>query len=130
MKPDSSRIQTQAGITFVGGVVLVFFLGLFVLAGIRLLPLYFESLNVSRALTSLQSNLVGNPTDASIRAALSKRFWVDDVHSVSAADADITFADKVVTVQLIYAAEASYIGHVGLVLHFDKSVQLMTNDTP
>ncbi len=130
MNRQPHGIRTQTGVTFVGGAILVFFFGLFVLAAIRVLPLYMESLSVSHALASLESSVVGAPTDAAIRSALSKRFSVDDVRSVSAADADITVNDKIVTVQLSYAAEASYIGRLGLVLHFDKSVQLMANDTP
>ncbi len=128
MHPQS--IRSQAGITFFGGVILIFFIGLFVLAIIRLVPIYSESFNVGHALTGLQSGVVGGVSDAAIRSSLGKRFDVDDVHSVSPADADITVDNKVVTVRISYAAETSYLGNLGLVVHFDKSVQLTATDTP
>jgi Domain of unknown function (DUF4845) len=118
--------RRQRGITFVGGLILVAFIGMFVYAGIRLTPLYVEYLNVSKVFDSLKSETEGSVSAQSIRSSLERRFGIDDIHSLDWHDVEITREGTAWTVHAAYDAQTPFISNVGFVVHFEKTVTLST----
>ena len=120
----------QRGMTFFGGLILIGFIGVFVYALIRLTPLYVERLNVSRDLHGLASVADSLSSEGQVREALNRRFQVDEVKSVSAAEAVITRQGMSFAVHLAYTAETPFIDPVGLTVRFDDTVVLSRASGP
>ncbi len=112
----------QGGMTALGLLILIAFVGLFVYAAIRLLPVYLEYFNVVRAMESVKSDTDGGA--AALRNSLEKRFDIEDIKSLSYKDIEIRRDGATWVLHAAYDAEAPYLGNVGLVAHFDKTVTL------
>jgi hypothetical protein len=117
--------RKQQGMTLIGMLITAAFVGLFVLAGIRLAPVYIEYLAVSKALDSAQSELGGTaPTPQDIRKLISRRFDVDNVTSIAAKDIEITRLSQGYKVEADYEGRATYIANLSLVAKFNKAVEI------
>lgn len=127
--PQDGRFH-QRGVTFFGGLLLLLILGVFAMGLIRLMPAYTEYLSVSRALTGLSSGLAAGASVGDVRAALARRFEIDEVKHVSANDAVVEVDNTGTHVHLVYDARVSFIDPVQLVLHFDKTVMLRAGNGP
>jgi hypothetical protein len=118
----------ERGITAVGLIILITFLGLFVYAGIRLLPLYLEYMNVVRSMQTAKSDAESGAQ--AIRIALEKRFDIEDIKSLSYKDIEISKEGSTWVVHAAYDAQTDFIGNVGFVVHFDKTVNLSGTPSP
>ena len=116
--------NTQRGITFIGILILVTFIGLFVYAGIRLVPLYLEYMNIAKTLDTVKSNMTSVDSAQSIRVAVDKRLFIDAVTVIEAKDLIITRDGAAWVVRAEYDAEAPFIANISFSVHFDKSVVL------
>jgi hypothetical protein len=114
----------QRGITAIGFVILAMFIGLFVYAGIRLLPVYMEYMNIAKALDKLKQDSTGLDSQTAIRNVLDKAFNIDYVSSLDARDILITREGNNWSVRAEYDAPAPFVGNVSFVVHFDKIVIL------
>jgi hypothetical protein len=114
----------QRGITMLGLLILVTFLGLFVYAGIRLVPVYLEYMNIAKTLESLKSETGGAASPTVIRNILGKRFDSSYITSIEPKDVDITKDGDFFLVRATYDAVAPFVGNVDFVVHFDKSVSV------
>lgn len=118
----------ERGITAIGLIILVVFVGLFVYAGIRLVPVYLEYFNVLKAVEGLKSDADAGPQ--AMRIALEKRFDIDDVKSVSSKDIEITKNGHNWDLHILYDAEAPFVANVNFIVHFDKTVNLSGSAGP
>lgn len=116
--------HTERGITFIGALILVAFVGLFVYAGIRLLPLYLEYMNIAKAMDTVKADMTSVDSPQSIRVALDKRFFIDAVTVIEAKDLDIKRDGASYVVRAVYDAEAPFVANVSFSVHFDKTVVL------
>jgi len=112
----------ERGITFIGICILVTFIGLFVYAGIRLVPVYLEYMNIAKALDTVKADLTTVDSPTTIRTALDKRFFIDQVTVISAKDLEITRDGPAWTVHCVYDADAPFVANVSFSVHFDKTV--------
>lgn len=116
--------HSQRGMTVLGFIILVGFLLIFVFAAMRLVPVYVEYMEVSKALDSMKSVEAGAMSSIAIRTAIEKRFNVDDVHSIDAKDLEIKRDGEGWMVRALYDAEAPFVANVSFLVHFDKSTHL------
>ena len=116
--------HSQRGITFIGALILVTFIGLFVYAGIRLVPVYLEYMNIAKAMDTVKVDLTAVDSPQSIRVALDKRFFIDAVTVITAKDLEITRDGAAWVVRAVYDADAPFVANVSLSVHFDKTVVL------
>lgn len=116
--------QRQRGITFIGLLFLIALIALPVYAVIRLVPVYLNYLNVSRALESLKTEFRGAPDPGGIRRSLEKHWQIDDTTGLQVKDIEIVKEDGGVTVHAAYDDKVSYIGDISLVVSFDKSIRI------
>jgi hypothetical protein len=121
-------IRRQRGMTTLGVIILIAFVGMFVYAGIRLTPVYLEYFNVVRAVEGLKSDADQGPP--AMRIALEKRFDIEDIKSLSWKDVEFQKEGGGWSAHIAYDAQASYIGNVGFVVHFDKTVTLSGSSLP
>lgn len=115
----------QRGATFIGMVTIIAILGLGLYAGIRLVPLYLEYMNVVRALDQVSTEYSGQSTNANtLRVALGRRWEVEDIKSLDPKDIDIHKEGDEFIMNAVYRAEAPFVANVSLVVDFDKTVSI------
>ena len=121
-------IRRQRGMTTLGLIILIAVVGMFVYAGIRLTPVYLEYFNVVRAVEGLKSDVEqGVPA---MRIALEKRFDIEDIKSLSWKEIEFQKDGSAYSAHIAYDAQATYIGNVGFIVHFDKTVMLSGSSQP
>ena len=77
----------QRGATFLGMLIIGSIIGLGVYALIRLWPLYFEYMEVARAMEQTAKEHSGNPTSPpELRKSLDRRWTIEDIKTISPKD--------------------------------------------
>lgn len=130
MNSSLASRRRERGITALGALILIVFIGLFVYAGIRLTPVYLEYMNVSKALNRLATQVDSSATPDQIRRAIEKQFDIDDVKSLDWRDIELSKAGGTWTVHAAYDARAPYISNVAFTVHFDKTVTVGPSSGP
>ena len=119
-------MQRQQGMTLIGMVLVALVAGIFVLAAIRLVPVYLEYMKVDSALNAMKSDLDGsNAGPGQIRSAVERRFDIDDVRSIRPRDLAIERTANGYQVSADYEGRAPFIGNIYFVVVFDKTVEVV-----
>lgn len=115
----------QRGITAIGFIFLVVFIGLFVFAGLRLTPVYLNYMKVVGVLDGVLTEFDGqNPSRAAIRTSIGRRFDVESVSEITARDIKVTSEAGGFTVEAVYAHSTPFIANVSFTVDFDKKVTI------
>jgi hypothetical protein len=116
----------QAGVTFIGWVILLTPFAIVVYAGMRLTPIYLNYMKVSKALDKAGSELKGNTAKGAdnIRVAIDKNFDIDMVEFPTTKDFKFTREDAVWVVEAAYEDEAPLFGNISIHVSFDKIVRI------
>ena len=112
----------QRGITVLGLLILVSFIGVFLYAGVRLTPVFLEYMNVAKVLEGLKCEVGSGATAASIQRTIEKHFDIDDVHSITAKDVEVSREGTDLQVHVAYDAYTPFVANVGFLVHFEKTV--------
>jgi hypothetical protein len=113
----------QAGMTTLGLIILVLFVGLFVFGGMRLTPIYLNYMKVAGVVSGVQTEFDGaNATRASIRNYISRRFDIESVGIINAKDVTVSKVDGGYEVAATYSHKAPFIANVSFVVDFDNRV--------
>ena len=111
----------QAGMTTLGLIILVVFVGLFAFAGIRLTPVYLNYMKVAGVVEGVTSEFDGaNATRSAIRSSISRRFDSESVGEITAKDVTVTKVAEGHEVAATYSHKAPFIANVSFVVDFDK----------
>lgn len=111
----------QRGATFLGILTIVIILGAGVYGVVRLIPIYSEYFSVVRALEQTAKENPGG-TPQTLRNSLSRRWTVEDIHSLDWTDIEIKRAGSGYSMRAWYRAEAPFVSNISLVVDFDKTV--------
>ncbi len=118
-------LRRQRGVTAIGWLVLLIPFAIVIYAGVRLLPLYLNYMNVSRTLNSLADQYRGGSvTPDDIRNSISKHFEIDEVNYPTIRDISITRAGQGWQVEAAYYDQAPLFAHITLQVKFDKVVDV------
>jgi len=113
----------QTGMTTLGLIILVSFVGIFAFAGIRLTPVYLNYLKISGVVSGVYTEFDGtNATRAAIRSSISRRFDIESVGVITARDVKVTKVDGGHEVAAIYSHKSPFVANVSFVVDFDKRV--------
>lgn len=119
-------MRRQQGMTLIGMVLVAFIAGIFVLAGIRLVPIYLEYMKVDAALDAMKADLDGsNAGPGQIRTSLGRRFDIDSVTSIHQRDVIIERTANGYQVRADYEGRTPFIGNVYFLVDFKKSVEVL-----
>ena len=119
-------LAKQQGITLLGFLIVAAFLGLFVLAGMKLAPVYLEFAKIQSTLEKVRDEQQGGkPSIEQMRSAIQRRFDIEDVRVISAKDVKITRVEGGFELRATYPGRTSYIGNLWLVAEFDTAVEVM-----
>ncbi len=111
------------GMTTLGFLILVVFVGLFAFAAIRLAPVYLNYIKVAGVLDGVFEEFDSqNPSRAAIRTSINRRFDVESVSVISARDIKVTADTGGFLVEANYDHTTPFIGNVNFTVKFDKQV--------
>jgi hypothetical protein len=118
-----SALRRQEGMTTLGLIILVAFVGLFAFAGLRLTPVYLNYMKVQGVLNGVHEEFDGtNPSRSAIRSSISRRFDVESVSEITANEVTVTSTEKGYEVRAKYTHVAPFIANVSFSVQFDKAV--------
>jgi hypothetical protein len=113
--------RQQAGMTTLGLIILVIFVGLFAFAGLRLTPVYLNYMKVIGVVDGVHKEFDGaNATRSAIRTSISRRFDIESIGNLTAKDVKVTPVDGGFEVAATYAHKSPFIANVSFVVDFDK----------
>jgi hypothetical protein len=116
--------HSQAGITALGFLILAILVGAVGFAVLKVTPMYIKAIRMDTILEDTQRELSGESvTPAAIRAALSRRFSVEDVNLDQSA-LKITQSKNGYTLRVQYDDRAPYVANMYLLVAYDKQVEI------
>ncbi|MEJ2601794.1 MAG: DUF4845 domain-containing protein [Gammaproteobacteria bacterium] len=115
----------QYGMTTLGMLILVAFIGLFVFAGIRLAPVYLEHMKIVSVLDGVKAEYSGqNPSRDDIKRSLSRRFDVESINIISDKDVKIRKVADGYVLEAAYENRTPFIANISFAVTFDKKVDV------
>jgi hypothetical protein len=119
---DKRRMKKrQAGMTTLGLIILVAFVGMFAFAGIRLTPVYLNYMKIVGIVDGVREEFDGTGASRSmITQSLRRRFDIESVAEITARDLKVTQVDGGFEVAATYSHKAPFIANVSFVVDFDK----------
>jgi len=111
----------QAGMTTLGLIILVSFIGIFTFAGIRLTPIYLNYMKVAGVVSGVQGEFDGqNATRTAIRNSIQRRFDIESVGVITAKEVKVTKVDGGHEVAATYSHKAPFIANISFIVDFDE----------
>lgn len=111
----------QTGMTTLGLIILVAFVGVFAFAGIRLTPVYLNYMKVVGVINGVQEEFDGNgPNRSSIRSSITRRFDIETIGEITAREVKVTQVDGGFEVAATYSHKTPFVANVSFVVDFDK----------
>ena len=127
MKSIAAR-QPQAGMTYMGMLIMLIVIAFFAVVVIKVLPLYLEHFNVTSSLQSLARDTKdqhGTLTPAEADKLLRNRLGINDVQHVTEDDIHVTRDGNNLVVEVSYEARVHLFGNLDVVAKFpDNRVEL------
>ena len=118
-------MRRQRGVTLIGWLILLIPFALVVYAGIRLLPVYLNYLDVAHTLDQVASEYRsggGAVSADQIRTAIAKHFEIDEVTYPTAQDITLSRNGGRWRLEAAYDDYAPLFGSLSLQVQFDKTV--------
>lgn len=120
--PGGRIASREEGMTTLGLLILIVFIGLFAFAGIRLTPVYLNYLKVAGVLDGVYKEFDSqNASREAIRTSISRRFDVESVSEITARDIKVTPQDGGFLITAQYDHTTPFISNVSFTVSFDKS---------
>ncbi len=117
------RPNREKGITTLGLLILISFVGLFAFAGIRLTPVYLNYIKVSGVLDGVYDEYDSkNASREAVRRSIVRRFEVESVSVITHRDVKVTGEDGGFRVVAQYDHTTEFISNLYFTVKFDKSV--------
>jgi hypothetical protein len=114
--------RREKGMTTLGLLILVIFIGLFAFAAIRLTPVYLNYLKVAGVLDGVYKEFDSqNPSRSAIRTSISRRFDVESVSVITARDIEVIQQDGGFQIAAQYDHTTPFINNIYFTVRFDKT---------
>lgn len=115
----------QRGMTTLGMLILVAFVGLFVFAGIRLVPVYLEHMKIVSVLDGVKAEYEGQgPTRQDLMRSLSRRFDIESINVISERDLKVKKIADGYTIEATYENRTPFIANISFTVNFSKTVEV------
>ncbi|MEO0345926.1 MAG: DUF4845 domain-containing protein [Pseudomonadota bacterium] len=124
-----TRMQTnptrQTGMTTLGLLILLVFIGIFLYAGVRLLPVYLEDLKIAGTFKSLEQEFSGGANSkVAIEKSIGKRFDVESVNVIASKDIKIRKTSRGYDVSIDYTNKQPFLFNIYFAVDFSHRVSL------
>lgn len=118
----------QQGLTFISWLLVLIMVGVFILVGIKIAPVYLEHFTVKKSLESLKDEpLINRKSVREIRKMLMRRMDMNNIYDLSKDEVTIKRSGGVTTITIAYEERRSIMGNLSLVMTFEDSVELISN---
>lgn len=125
MKRMQINRAAERGMTTLGLLILLVFVGIFLYAGVRLVPVYLEDLKISGTFKKLEEEFSGgSTTKREIQKSIGKRFDVESVTVISSKDVKIRKTGRGYDVSIDYTNKQPFLFNVYLAADFSHKVSL------
>ena len=118
----------QAGMTFLGLLVLIIVVGSWLYAAMRVTPVYLNYMKVASSLEKVRDEYENNPntTDFMIRKALERHFDIESVDEAVFTSQDVAIKQQggAFEVTAAYEDTAPLLANVFVLVSFDKTVEI------
>ena len=115
----------QKGITLIGFILVVVFVGSIAYGGLKVLPFFLEQMKVISILEDVKREMDGTgATIASIRTAIGKRLDIEMVNGITTQEFIVKKSKNGYMVRANYENRAQYIGSLYLVVVTDRQVEI------
>lgn len=115
----------QHGMTMIGWLILLAFGGLFLLAGMKIGPVYLEHMKVKSAIEKVASELNGNNASvADVKNALAKRYNVEGIEHPEFDDIKVRKEGAGIRIEAKYDHVVPYVANISLLVAFDDYVDI------
>jgi hypothetical protein len=120
----------QAGLTFIGFIMLLIVVGFFAYAAMKLVPVYTEYMGVVKSMNLIATES-GSATKSvdELRRDLRVKFDAQFVNpdTIPAQNIQLKRQGGAATLRIFYERRVTFIYNVDLLVHFDKSVDMRAN---
>jgi hypothetical protein len=117
--------RRQQGMTFIGVLCILVLVGTIGYAGVRLVPVYLNYMNIVKTMETTASQFKGETADpGAIRNALERHWEITTISTVDYKDVEITKDDNGISMHVVYDDAEPYIANISLAVHFDKTVRV------
>jgi len=114
--------RRQAGMTTLGLIILVAFMGLFAFAALRLTPVYLNYMKVVGVIDGVVDEFDGqNANGSALRSSISRRFDVESVSEITYRDIKVVAVDGGLRVSAVYDHTTPFLSNISFTVHFDKT---------
>lgn len=118
-------VPREDGMTALGVMILVVFVGLFAFGGLRLTPVYLNYFKVAGVIDGTYEEFDSqNPSRAAIRRSIQRRFDVESVAVITARDIKVTADSGGFKVEAVYDHTVPFIGNIYFTAKFDKNATI------
>lgn len=118
----------QQGLTFISWLLILAMVGLLVLVGIKITPVYLEHFAVRKTLESLKDEpLISRKSLREIRTMLMRRMDMNSIYDLSKDEVIIKRSGGVTTITVSYEERRNVMGNLSLVMTFEDSIELISN---
>src|SRR6056297_2164741 len=115
----------QRGMTTLGMLILVAFVGLFVFAGIRLVPVYLEHMKIVSVLDGVKDEFEGQGASRQdLMRSLSRRFDIESINVISERDLAIKKIADGYSIEAEYENHTPFIANISFTVNFSKMVEV------
>ncbi|HVK54371.1 MAG TPA: DUF4845 domain-containing protein [Burkholderiales bacterium] len=113
-------MHRERGLGAIGLVLLLAMGGFVAIVGIKLFPIYMEYFAIKRALVATaQSAETRSGSVAELRRAIDRRFMVDDIKVITAADVDVAKSAGGAELSVSYSAKVPLFANASACLDFE-----------
>jgi hypothetical protein len=117
--------RRQLGMTFIGLLCILAMAGVLVYAGVRLVPVYLNYMNIVKTMETTASEFKGDNADpGAIRNSLERHWEITTISAVDYKDVEITRDEDGISLHVVYDDAEPYLGNVSLAVHFGKTVKV------
>ena len=114
-------LRRQQGMTTLGIVILVAFMGIFAFAAIRLVPVYLNYMKVASIVSGVVQEFDGAGASGNmIRRSISNRFDIEMVSEIRSKDVTVTKVGNGYEVAAVYSHKAPFIANISFVVDFEE----------
>jgi hypothetical protein len=118
-------VPREDGMTALGIIILVIFIGLFAFSGLRLTPIYLNYMKVAGVLDGTYKEFDSqSPSRSAIRRSIQRRFDVESVSVITARDIKVTADSGGFLVEAVYDHTVPFIGNIYFTVKFDERVTI------
>lgn len=118
----------QRGMTTFGWLLTFALGGFFITVGLKLLPVYIDSLKIDSVLSSLQQDpVVRGGSYPDIVERIMKQFRIETITNINREDIYISNSPEGLQIEIEYEVRKGLVGNLDLVAHFKKVEKIATH---